>query len=426
MRPIASRPIAAVLAAVTVGAGLGTFQRSAAADPATPGPAWVRTFHGYAFLTSNRQGGASGEQDFDSVNHLMINASRGLGRGTFELLGTFTVEPLTIAPAGSPLLFQRGETYRDVLLIDRQHPHDLFVELAARFTREISPGRMVHLYVGPRGAPAVGPTPFVHRRSSSENPLAPLAHHNQDSTHIAASVVTAGARLRRLGLEASAFNGREPDENRWDIDLGGLDSYSGRLSFRPASGLTIQVSAARLHAPEALEPGNQTRQTASLEYERPMDGGFVAATLVAGRNLVESGLQERGNTLEATWKFHGRHALYGRAERVDRDLYELLNKDQRPDSVPPRRVGVGALTIGYTRDLPPLGPASTGLGAALTAYRFDDRLRPAYGERPMSAQVFLRLRFGTMGAGHEHHHALHPVPPDQGEAERGRTNDPGR
>jgi len=426
LRPRASRPIAVGLAAVTLGAGLAAFPRSASADLATPGSAWVRTFHGYAFLTSNRQGGASGEQDFDSVNHLMINASRDWGGGTFELLGTFTAEPLTIAPEGSPLLFQRGETYRDVLLIDRQHPHDLFVELAARYGRELAPGRRIQLYVAPRGTPAVGPTPFVHRRSASENPLAPLAHHNQDSTHIAASVLTAGASLGRLGVEASAFNGKEPDENRWDIDLGGLDSYSARLSFRLASGLTLQVSAARLHAPEALEEGNQTRQTASLEYERPTDGGFVAATLVAGRNLVELGLQERGNTLEATWKFRGRNALYGRAERVDRDLYELLNKDQRPDSVPPHRVAVAAMTVGYARDLPPLGPASTGLGAALTAYRFDDRLQPAYGERPMSAQVFLRLRFGSMGAGHEHHHARHPTPSDQGGADRGRTNVPGR
>lgn len=414
------------MAALILGAGLSPLQASAAADAGAPGPKWVGYMHGYAFLTSNRQGGNSGEQDFESANHLMTGASRALGRGTLELLGTFTAEPLTVAPAGSPLLFQRGETYRDVLLIDLQHPHDLVVELAARFSREFAPGRGIRLYVAPRGAPAVGPTPFVHRRSASENPLAPLAHHNQDSTHIAASVLTGGVRLGRLELEASVFNGREPDENRWDIDLGGLDSYSARLFVRPATGLTVQVSAARLHAPEALEEGNQTRQTASLEYERTLDGGFVAAALVAGRNLVESGLQERGNTLEATWKFRGRHALYTRAERVDRDLYELLNKDQRPETVPPRRVAVGALTVGYTRDLPSLGPASTGVGAALTTYRFDDRLEAAYGGRPVSAQVFLRLRFGSMGAGHEHHHALHVAPPDQGEAERGRTNVPGR
>lgn len=416
-------PVSGLVVAALAAVPLGAADRP---SPPLPGAAWTTVYHGYAFLTSNRQGGASGEQDFESVNHFMIVSSKKWGPGTLELLGTFSAEPMTIAPAGSPLLFQRGETYRDTLLIDRQHPHDLFVQLAARFSRDFAPGRGVQLYVAPRGAPAVGPTPFVHRLSASENPLAPLAHHNQDSTHIAASVLTAGARLKRLGLEASAFNGREPDENRWDIDLGALNSYSGRLSFRPASGLAIQVSAARLQAPEALEEGNQTRQTASIEYERPTDRGFVAAALVAGRNLVEDGAQERGNTLEATWKFGGRNALYGRAERVDRDLYELLNKEQRSGTVPARRVAVGALTIGYARDLPPMGAATTGLGAALTAYRFDDRLEGAYGDRPVSAQVFLRLRFASQGMRHEHHGAFRFPAPGQGEADRGGATVPGR
>ncbi|MBI1951801.1 MAG: hypothetical protein HYS34_10630 [Acidobacteria bacterium] len=418
--------VVAALAAVPSGAADRPSPPHPGADTPAAGAAWTTVYHGYAFLTSNRQGGASGEQDFESVNHFMIVSSKKWGPGTLELLGTFSAEPMTIAPAGSPLLFQRGETYRDTLLIDRQHPHDLFVQLAARFSRDFAPGRGVQLYVAPRGAPAVGPTPFVHRLSASENPLAPLAHHNQDSTHIAASVLTAGGSLGRLGLEASAFHGREPDENRWDIDLGGLDSYSGRLSFRPASGLAVQVSAARLHDPEAVEEGDQTRQTASIEYERPTGRGFVAAALVAGRNLGEDGAQERGNTLEATWTFGGGNALYARAERVDRDLYELLNKEQRPGTIPARRVAVGALTIGYVRDLPPLRAATTGLGAAWTAYRFDDRLAAAYGERPASAQVFLRLRFGSKGTGHMHHAALHPFAPGLGEADRGGATVPGR
>lgn len=355
----------------------------------------------------------------------MVVSSRRWGPGTLELLGTLTAEPMTIAPAGSPLLFQRGETYQDTLLIDRQHPHDLFVQLAARWSREFAPAGGVQLYAAPRGAPAVGPTPFVHRLSASENPLAPLAHHNQDSTHIAADVLTAGVRLGRLGLEGSAFHGREPDENRWDVDLGGLDSYSARLTIRPAPSLALQVSAARLERPEAAEEGDQTRQTASIEYERQTARGFVAAALVAGRNLVEAGAQERGDTLEAAWKFGGRNTLYGRVERVDRDLFELLNKRQKPDAVPARRVAVEALTIGCARDLPRLRDAATALGAALTAYRFNDRLEPAYGERPVSAQIFLRLRFGSKGEGHEHHGVPQPAP-GQGAAGGATGTVPGR
>ena len=199
------------------------------------------------------------------------------------------------------------------------------------------------------------------------------------------------------------FNGREPDENRWDIEQGTLDSYSGRVWFRPARGVLMQVSAARREHPEALEAGNQTRQTASIEYERTTHGGLLAIALIAGRNLLEDDQVEWGNTLEGTWTFMEKNTVYGRAESVDRDLYELVNKSQRPETVPPRRTAVSALTLGYLRDLPLLSEAETALGAGVTVYRFDDRLDPIYGERPLSAQVFLRLRFGSRGASHHHH-----------------------
>lgn len=386
---------------------------SAAEEPAQP---WTTMYHGYAFLTSNRQGGPAGEQDFDSVNHLMMAASRTWGRRTLDLLGTFAAEPMTVTPSGAPLLFQRGETYRDVLLVDRQHPHDLVVQLGARLSVEFSPKRSVQIGASPVGEPTVGPTPFVHRLTSSENPLAPLAHHNQDSTHISADVLSAGVRLGPLGLEVSAFHGREPDENRWDVDQGGLDSYAARLSWRPSPEMYIQVSAARREHPEEIEEGNQTRQTASVEFERRREGGFAAATLVAGRNLLEDGAQEWGTLLEGIWKFRGRHFLFGRAERVDRDLFELQNKAQRPVTVPARRVAVEALTIGYTRELPSLRTLETGLGAALTVYRFDDRLEAAYGDRPVSAQIFLRVRFGSPQAEGHHHHGALALPLDQGAA----------
>jgi len=383
----------------------------AAEDAASP---WTTIYHGYAFLTSNHQGGPSGEQDFDSVNHLMLVTSRTWGRRRLDLEGTFSAEPMTITPAGAPLLFQRGETWQDLLLVDRQHPHDLFVKLGASLSVDFSPTKGVEIGAAPVGEPTVGPTAFVHRLTASENPLAPLSHHNQDSTHISADVLSAAIRLGSFGLEASAFHGREPDENRWDVDQGGLDSYAARASWRPSPGLYVQVSAARREHPEAIEEGNQTRQTASIELERRREGGFVAATFATGRNLLEDGVAEWGTLLEGMWRFGGRHSLYGRAERVDRDLFELLNKVQRPDTEPARRVAVESLTIGYTRDLPQVRAIETGVGAALTVYRVDDRLEAAYGERPASAQVFLRLRFSSpQTAGHHHHGAL-GLPPDQG------------
>jgi hypothetical protein len=361
--------------------------------------------HGYAFLTSNRQGGPSGSRDFESVNHYMVTTTRSWGGGSLSLLGTFTLEPATIRPEGSPLLFQRGETYAGVLLVDRQHPHDLFVQLAARWDRPLAHGTGFGLYLAPWGEPAVGPTAFPHRLSASENPIAPLAHHNQDSTHVSANVVTGGFSIPRATIEGSTFHGKEPDENRWDIDPGRIDSYSGRLTVRPFRGLAVQVSAARRQEPEAIEEGNQTRQTASVEWERTTENGFFAASLIVGRNLLPEGT-EWGNGVEATWKFRRRHFVFGRVESVDRDLFELVNKRQRPDFVAPQRTSVQAGTLGYVRNVPLLQEAESGLGAAVTLYRYDSILDPVYGSRPVSLHAFLRIRFGSQGgaAGGAHHH----------------------
>ncbi|HET9794451.1 MAG TPA: hypothetical protein VFS34_08305, partial [Thermoanaerobaculia bacterium] len=183
-------------------------------------PHWMTMIHGFAYLNANRQDGPSGGREFESQNHLMAMAVRGWAGGKLSLLGTFTLEPATIPPEGSRQLFQRGETYEGVLLVDRQHPHDLFVQLGAAWEREVGDAGRLRLYAAPVGEPALGPVAYPHRLSASENPTAPLAHHNQDSTHIAADVVTAGWKYTIFEIEGSAFHGREPDENRWDIEQG--------------------------------------------------------------------------------------------------------------------------------------------------------------------------------------------------------------
>jgi len=360
------------------------------------------TWHGYAFLDSNRQDGPSGGRDFESVNHFIIAAARPLGRWTQSLLGTFSIEPATIAPEGSPLLFQRGETYGGVLLIDKQHAHDLFVQLAGEWTRPLPRGTSLRLYAGLRGEPAVGPPAFPHRLSASEFPMAPLSHHNLDSTHISDDVVTAGYTASIVTIEGSLFHGAEPDEDRWDLDQGALDSYAGRLTLRPVEALSIQVSACRREHPEALEEGNQTRVTASVGWEKRTAGGFVAALLASGKNELEEG-PEWGSLLEATWRFRTRHAVYGRVERVDRDLYELINKEQRPETVEPQRTVVDEMTLGYAINLPLLSEAVTSVGAAVATDRYDDRLEPIYGDRPVSLWVYMRFGFGSSGAAAHHH-----------------------
>ncbi len=381
----------------------------AAMEEMEPMDHWMTMVHGYAFLNANRQGGPSGDREFESQNHLMLMAAKTAWGGKLSLLGTFTLEPATIPPRGSVELFQRGETYHHVLLVDLQHPHDLFVQLAAAWERPLFTQAKVRLYLAPIGEPALGPVAYPHRLSASENPTAPLSHHNQDSTHIAADVVSASLSVSAVTLEGSAFHGREPDENRWNIDQGRIDSYSGRVTVRPAPQWSVQVSSGHLEHPEAIEAGNQTRSTGSVSYERATPGGFVAATLATGRNQTPGG-PEWGSLLEWTWKFAGANFVYGRIEDVDRDEYELVHKAERPDGVAASRVRVQAATLGYVRDVAWLEKLETGLGLDATIYRFPSRLDTVYGSRPVSVHGFLRVRFGTHGgamdggehAGHEH------------------------
>jgi len=371
-------------------------------EPAPHG--WMTTLHGYAFLITNYQGGPSGDRDFESANHLMVAARHALWGGRLSLLGTFTLEPVTVPPEGSALLFQRGETYRDVLLVDRQHPHDLFLELAVAWERQVAKDVSFRGYVAPAGEPPVGPVAYTHRLSASGLPAAPLSHHNLDSTHLSNDVISAGVTVGPATLEAGVFHGREPGENRFDIDGGRIDSYAGRVSVRPVDGLSLQMSAARREHPESTEDGNQTRQTASAAYEHAVPGGALGVTLAFGRNLLPDDVEERGMLLEALWTFGTHHTVTGRIESVDRDVYELIHKTARPEGVPPRNTRVDTITLGYLHDLPAWGPLDASVGIAAATYRFDSVLDSTYGSRPISGQLFLRLQVPHAGAGGMHHH----------------------
>jgi hypothetical protein len=383
------------------GAFLGAGALAADAPPAADTSPWHLMWHGYAYLDSNRAGGPSGARDFESINHFMVMAERPMGAWTMSLLGTFSLEPATLRPEGSPLLFQRGETYQGTLIIDRQHAHDLFAQLAAAWDRPLGGAMHVRLLAAIRGEPTVGPEAFSHRASAAEIPMAPLSHHNLDSTHITDDVLAAGWSMKRLTIEGSVFHGAEPDENRWDLDQGKIDSYAGRLAWRPGS-FEFQVSACRREEPEAVEDGDQTRQTASVAWEHTLPHGSIAVLGASGRNLLPDGEVEWGHLAETTWNLYERHFLYGRIEQVDRDLYELINKAQRPAGVDAKRVHVESLVLGYAFALPLLHEAQTAAGAALGFYRFDDRLDDVYGSFPVSLWVYLRFRFGSPG-GHVHH-----------------------
>src|SRR6185369_8981056 len=267
---------------------------------------WLLMFHYNLVAGVNSQGGPRGVTKFESANWFMPSAIRRAGPGTLELRGMMSAEPFTFPPGGSPLLFQTGETYKGEPLIDRQHPHDLFMELSASYTVPVGDRASWFVYAGYPGEPALGPNAFMHRASASENTSAPLSHHLQDSTHIAFGVFTTGFTYRWFKLEGSVFNGREPDENRYDFEAHPWNSRSIRLWYAPNSNWSMQVSHGFLRNPEALEPGDVRRTTASISYNKPFERGNWASSLIWGRNHESHGgeiFNLNGYVAESTVKF---------------------------------------------------------------------------------------------------------------------------
>jgi hypothetical protein len=371
---------------------------------------WLLMFH-YNFIAGvNRQGGARGTTKFESANWFMPMAYRRVGRGTLQLRGMVSLEPFTFPPGGSPLLFQTGETYKGQPLIDKQHPHDLFMELSAQYTLPLGERGTWFTYFGYPGEPALGPVAFMHRASASENPSATLSHHLQDSTHISFGVVTSGFTYRRLKLEGSLFNGREPDENRYDFDAHEWNSRSARLSFAPNRNWSAQVSYGFLRSPEGQEPDADVRRaTASVQYDKPFTRGNWATAFVWGRNHVSEHGETRnlnGYTFESTVNFLDKNYLYTRLELVDKD--ELLRASDRAllgitDDHPSFRIG--AYTFGYVRDVFDNDDWSVGFGGDVTLYSKPDILDRLYGRNPTSYKIFMRVRPGRMKMDHMMHDA---------------------
>jgi len=355
---------------------------------------WMLMFHGVAFINGIQQSGPRGGDKFFSTNWFMGMAQRELGSGTLTLRGMFSLEPATVTRRNYPELFQQGETAFGRPIVDGQHPHDFLMELAALYDQPIGKNALLSFYVAPAGDPAIGPLAYAHRASASEDPIAPLGHHLQDSTHIAADVITAGLSYRKIRVEASGFHGREPDENRWDLDSGRIDSWSSRLTVNPAGNWSAQYSFASLTSPEALHPSEDMhRMTASLMYNRPIANGNWASTLVWGRNRnLPSGLIWNSYLAETTLRFMNRNHFWGRIENADRTSELLESSTASANSVESIIGRVQAYTAGYDREFGWIPHVSTALGGQLTVYSAPAALQPIYGSHPVGGLLFLRLR----------------------------------
>jgi hypothetical protein len=365
---------------------------------------WRVMVLGIARGSANHQGGPSGKGAIESTNWNMAMAQRDLGPGRLTLMLMSSLEPATVPRRGSPELFQTGETYKRAPLVDRQHPHDFFMNASATFRAALGGSGAAWAQAALRGDPALGPTAFMHRASAGENPVAPLGHHWQDSTHITNNVITLGGGWKRVAFEASAFHGREPDERRWDIDGGRIDSYAARARVELAGGWSAQVSHGFLKHPEALVERDARRTTVSLHYgargDRP-----VAATLLWGHNDEGPGSSD-ASLAEIAWQLTARDQVYARAESVEKDLDLLASKSRHvePPSIREATTLIHQLTLGYLRDFASKEGLKAGVGADATVYGFASQLELFYGDFPVSARAYLRLRWGRPHAAGAHHH----------------------
>jgi hypothetical protein len=348
---------------------------------------WMLMAHGALWGVVTDQTGPRGDSEVYALSMLMLEAQRDTGWGRIQLRSMLSLEPLMKA-RGYPNLFATGETAGGAGLVDRQHPHDLFMELAARVDVNVAPGARLFVYGGPVGEPALGPSAFMHRASAANNPEPPITHHWFDSTHITYGVVTAGLATNHWQLEASAFRGREPDEHRWDIETPRLDSWSARLSWTPSPRWALSASHGRLNEPEALHPGeNEHRTVLAAHYA---DGHGLSATVAFSAKNRNPGGTLTAWLAEANWDVTRRHSLFGRIENVRND--ELF-----PDHDDPRHdIGyrVTKLQAGYAYHLPLAGPLALTLGGSVAGFVKPGALDSAYGRNPMNYTLFAKLSLG--------------------------------
>jgi hypothetical protein len=357
--------------------------------------AWTLMFHANVFVLDEQQSSPRGGDKFFFTNWFMPMAQRKLGSGVFTTRVMLSLEPATVTDRRYPLLFQQGETAFGVPIADGQHPHDFIMELAALYDLRLGERSLLSFYFAPVGDPAIGPTAYAHRASASENPVGTLGHHQEDSTHIADDVVTVGLTHGPARIEASGFHGREPDEFRWNIDQGKIDSWSTRLTIDPSRNWSGQYSYARIRSPEALFASeDQERMTASAMYNRPLHDGNWASTILWGRTRsLQDNSVFNSYLLESTVRFRGTNYAWTRIESAERSNELILGENPLPAGFQERAVGqVQAYTFGYDHDFALVPHVASAIGAQVTTYSVPNQLKFIYGSHPAGVAIFARLR----------------------------------
>jgi hypothetical protein len=328
---------------------------------------------------------------------VMGSARRDFDNGdTLQFRAMVSPDPF-MGKSGYPLLLAAGETADGVnTLLDRQHSHDFFMELSGSYSNQLTATDSMFVYAGLPGEPAFGPPAFMHRPAAAASPEAPITHHWFDSTHITFGVVTMGWVRGGFKLEASRFRGREPDENRFDIETGELDSTAVRASWNPNDNWALQASWADVTSPEQLEPGmDQTRWSVSSLYTGDVGGGEVSYTAAFARKDRSDGVELDAWLAEASWIFDTAPvasntqrlwSVFARAEAIETDELGLIHHGPVED--------VAKLSIGVSRDFPLTDNVTLAVGGLISQNWVSDALAPLYDGDPAGGMAFVRLKVG--------------------------------
>ncbi|MBC7769091.1 MAG: hypothetical protein H7124_09920 [Phycisphaerales bacterium] len=348
---------------------------------------WMLMGHAMLNGVYSWQDGPRGDEKAFLAGMIMGAARRDFASGTLNLRAMLSPDPF-MGASGYPLLLAAGETANGVdPLVDRQHPHDLFMELSAAYSHRLGADSSVFVYGGLPGEPAFGPPPFMHRMAAMDSPEAPITHHWFDSTHITFGVVTAGYVRGDWKIEASQFRGREPDEERYDIETGELDSTAVRLSWNPTENWSLQTSWADIESPEALHPDeDEKRWSVSGIYTRQLgEDGWWSATMAFSNKERSDGVSLDAWVAEAAWHPNESWTVFARGEAIEADE---LGAHHGPVENVARR------SFGAIRDWRINEHAVFGVGALAQQHWVSDALEPSYDGDPVGAMGFVRLKIG--------------------------------
>lgn len=367
---------------------------------------WQLMFQGVAYAQYDHQSGPRGASQAGSLNWGMFMASHEVAGGQLELRTMLSLDALGVGASGYPLLLQSGEEYRGQPLHDRQHPHDAFMEVGAKYQHEIARGIGISLYAAPVGEPALGPAAFIMRPSALDNPVAPIGHHWQDATHVSFGVLSAAFVTQRWRLEGSWFNGREPDDQRWNFDPIKLDSWSGRLTFAPNSEWALSASYGYLNSPEQLQP-TVAEHRATISVGRGVmigDAGAWNTSLIWGANGRAGESMSNSLLAETELSRDGRNSFIARAEYVQKSASELVADIPPYNFAADREFDVSELSLGYVRELAMWRTGTFGAGVLGTLNFVPAALQSVYGSStPVGVVLFVRIRPRRTGMGSMDH-----------------------